>query len=478
VTPVSLVPTARLAQRHASLAAYGVGPVAIVAFWWLRHEHLIAPTPLWVVGAVLAVGAVANFTTSLWLRARPESRLRIHARVAASALMTAGVVYTTGWGSLMLVAFAVGSAELLRTAGPVTSGPNLVWNFVAVAAGEIAVEAGWAPSIVESRLAHAIAITGLVCLALVTRVLGHSARATEIAEATIRERALHFEALIAHAADLIGVISTDGRIRSMSPSVARLLGYSQDEVIGAPVSSFIEPDLVDHLPTLLAGVGEQDNTTELTFRLRHRDGSDRLVEAKLTRATADDSDGIIVNIHDITTQHDLEERLRHDAQHDALTGLLNRKAFSEVSERACARAARHGRTVGMLYIDLDGFKQINDSFGHDAGDRVLIEASIRLGGCLRRGETLARLGGDEFAVLFDSVEGDEAVVAAERILDALAQPIRGLPDDARVGASIGIALRSSDGIEMSTLMRDADEAMYTAKRNGRSRWELSGSQAG
>ena len=478
MTTVSLMPTARAAQRHASLAAYGISPLAIVAFWWLRKEHMIASTSMVTLAIGLVIGGLANYGTSVWLRALPTSRVRIHARVAASALMTAAVVYSTGWGPLVLVAFAVGSAELLRLAGPVTSGPNLVWNFVGVAAGQIAIEAGWAPSIVETRVSHAIAITGIVCLAAVTRMLGQSARATERAESLVRERALHFEALIAHASDLIGVISPEGVIRSMSPSVEDLLGYTPDQAIGQPVAAFVDPEFAEHVTSVLASVvSDAGAPRELTFRLRHQDGSDRLVMASLTKPTASSDDGIIVNIHDITTQHDLEEQLRHDAQHDALTGLLNRKAFSDVSARACARAARHGRTVGMLYIDLDGFKQINDSFGHDAGDRVLVEASVRLDGCLRRGETLARLGGDEFAVMLDVVEGDEAITVAERILDALSAPIPGLPDDARVGASIGIALRSSEGIEISNLMRDADEAMYVAKRNGRSRWELSGSNS-
>jgi diguanylate cyclase (GGDEF)-like protein len=180
----------------------------------------------------------------------------------------------------------------------------------------------------------------------------------------------------------------------------------------------------------------------------------------------------VLNVHDITTQRDLESQLRHDARHDPLTGLLNRKAFGEASERSCVRATRSGDTVGMLYIDLDGFKQVNDTFGHDKGDRVLIEAGERLHDCLGEGETLARLGGDEFAVLIDSVDGERPVELAEAILESLGRPIRGLPNDVRVGASIGIALRSSDGIEISTLMQDADAAMYMAKRNGRSRWEI------
>ena len=252
-----------------------------------------------------------------------------------------------------------------------------------------------------------------------------------------------------------------------------MLGYHPDDVAGQPIARYVEDRYVDGIEDMLRlAVEDVGSASSFELRLRHHDGSTRLVIATLTTPSTDWSDNIVLNVHDITTQRDLESQLRHDARHDPLTGLLNRKAFGEASERSCVRATRSGDTVGMLYIDLDGFKQVNDTFGHDKGDRVLIEAGERLHDCLGEGETLARLGGDEFAVLIDSVDGERPVELAEAILESLGRPIRGLPNDVRVGASIGIALRSSDGIEISTLMQDADAAMYMAKRNGRSRWEI------
>jgi len=435
----------------------------------------MSDTPVAVFAALIVLCASGNLASSVWLHRGPESTLRIHTRVAVSTLSTAAVVYAAGWGSLLMVAFAVGSAEMLRTAGPVTSKPNLWWNFIAIAGGQIAVEVGFAPSVVQPALSHAIAIAGLACLAIVTQVLGQSARATEAAEALLRERATHFEALIEHASDLIGVVSRGGYIVSVSPAVTPMLGYGREEVAGLPVSTFVDADMAANIEPMLTDVANNVGTAlAFDLRLRHKDGHYRLTKATLTMPTAEWSDHIVINIHDITTQRDLEEQLRHDARHDTLTGLLNRKAFGEASERACARAARQGRTVGMLYIDLDGFKQVNDTFGHDAGDRVLIQAARRLDRCLSDGATLARLGGDEFAVLIDAVDGDAAIAVAEKMLALIAEPIDGLPNDVRVGASIGIALRSSEGIEISTLMHDADAAMYAAKRNGRSRWEMTG----
>jgi diguanylate cyclase (GGDEF)-like protein/PAS domain S-box-containing protein len=328
---------------------------------------------------------------------------------------------------------------------------------------------------IDPTLGHAIAIAGALCLTVVTDVLGRTARAAEVAEAQLLERSAHFESLIARAADIIGVISTDGSVVSVSPAARDMLGYPPEEVAGVPIARFLPPDQVDGLDDLLRTVVDRrGDVLRVEIRLLHRDGSERAAVASLTSPSDDWGDQVVVNLHDVTTQRELEERLRHDARHDPLTGLLNRHAFSEAADRICARAERHGWTVGMLYVDLDGFKEVNDAFGHETGDRVLVETAERLTTTVRGDEIVARLGGDEFAVLLASPDNHVAAIdVAERIQDVISRPIAGLPEDVRVGASIGIAIRSHDGIEMSALMRNADEAMYRAKRNGKARWELS-----
>ena len=464
------------ARRVASFAVYAFGPLAIAPVLWLRSEGLLAPTPMWLLAAIILSTGALNLAASMWLASKPESMPRIHARVAMSVLCTGTVVYAAGWGPVLVIAYSLGSAELMRTVGPRTTVPNMLWNGVAIVLGELAVAVGLAPSVIDPTLGHAIAIVGGACLMVVTDVLGRAGRAAEEAEEALRQRSLHFESLIERATDVIGVISTTGTVYSVSPASLPMLGYAPEEVRGRPISMFLHPDQIENLDAMLRQVVEQrGKPLAIEIKLVHRDGTDRVVIATLTAPTSDwDDDAIIVNLHDMTTQRHLEEQLRHDARHDPLTGLLNRAAFGHESERVCSRASRRGWTVGMLFIDLDGFKQINDSFGHETGDRVLVETAGRLTECLRAGETLARLGSDEFAVLIHSLDDiSEATRVADRILDVVSQPIPGLPEDARVGASIGIALRSNDGIEMSTLMRQADEAMYSAKRNGRSRWELS-----
>lgn len=161
-------------------------------------------------------------------------------------------------------------------------------------------------------------------------------------------------------------------------------------------------------------------------------------------------------------------QVRHLAQHDVLTGLPNRALFKELLDGALARAQRRGSQLAALFVDLDGFKQINDGFGHDTGDDVLREVSRRLGATIRAGDRAARMGGDEFYVLADDVESpDAAGQMAQRVLDALAEPMLVDGQEHQLSASIGIALYPRDGASSEELLKHADIAMYRAKNAGR-----------
>lgn len=463
------------AERLASTAVYVAGPAAILGTIWLQRMGLLADTSVWILGAMILFTGAVNLWGTAWWAARPDSEFRLQFRVAASVLSTGVVIYLAGWGPVLLIAFALGSAELLRVVGPRSVRPNMIWNWIAILLGEAAISLGWAPTMIDVGLGHAIAICGGICLTIVTDVLGRNARATADAEEALRQRSEYFEDLVERATDIIGVIRSTGAVDAVSPAVERVLGYTPAEVDGQPIADFLDPEQVVGLDAMLAKVvRERGTSTVVEIRLRHRDGTSRTVIATLTCPSEAWNDAIIMNLHDVTTQRELEELLRHDARHDHLTGLLNRAAFGDATTRAATMAAHRGTSVAMLYIDLDGFKQINDSFGHETGDRVLVETAARLSDCLDPGEILARLGGDEFALLVPADNSAaRAVALAEHILDAVAEPIPSLREDLRVGASIGIAVCGTAGIEISTLMREADEAMYTAKRNGRARWELS-----
>jgi diguanylate cyclase (GGDEF)-like protein len=175
----------------------------------------------------------------------------------------------------------------------------------------------------------------------------------------------------------------------------------------------------------------------------------------------------VLSLRDVTARQALEDELRHQAFHDGLTGLANRALFEEHLVQALARARRHGQPVAVLFLDLDDFKTINDSLGHEAGDALLREAAIRIASAVRADDTAARLGGDEFAVLAETfAHDDDALIIATRLLAALAEPFEVAGRELRVSASVGLAW--SDGsIGVRELMRDADTAMYAAKDAGK-----------
>ena len=175
---------------------------------------------------------------------------------------------------------------------------------------------------------------------------------------------------------------------------------------------------------------------------------------------------------DITLQRESEERIRYLAHHDELTGLLNRSSLQEQLGHAVRQCQRHGRNLAVLFIDLDRFKNINDTLGHDAGDRLLIEVSRRLFGCLRDSDTVARWGGDEFVALLEEFGSPNDLIAvARRILEALARPYTIEHQELVVTASIGISTFPDDGLDASALLRAADIAMYRAKESGKNNFQ-------
>ncbi len=175
-----------------------------------------------------------------------------------------------------------------------------------------------------------------------------------------------------------------------------------------------------------------------------------------------------------STVHDLqlrEEQLRHLAFHDPLTGLANRALFHDRVQHAINGQAREGNSIGVLYIDLDGFKEVNDSRGHAAGDALLTSIGQRLRTCARPSDTVARLGGDEFAILIEHLrEPQSATTLADRVIDALSEPIEVGGGPVRVGASVGVAVREPGGEGASEVLREADTAMYAAKVQGKGRY--------
>ncbi len=281
-----------------------------------------------------------------------------------------------------------------------------------------------------------------------------------------------FQQLVRHSSDAVLIVGRDGRIRYQTPSVVRVLGYLAVDLDGADFERVLHPDAVSHFSSFLDQLVHGASETVRTVDARLLRADDSVIHAEIVGVHLLDNpdvNGIVLTIRDVTGRRTLEDQLRHQAFHDALTGLSNRALFLDRVEHALARIRRSDSPIpAVAFIDLDDFKLVNDSLGHGAGDELLRAVADRLRGCLRSGDTPARLGGDEFAVLLEDAPDARAVVeVAERILDSLHAPIIVEGREVYARASIGIATRRGPTTTPDELLRNADLAMYTAKANGK-----------
>ena len=287
--------------------------------------------------------------------------------------------------------------------------------------------------------------------------------------AATRRQTAHFRSLVTSSTDLVLVFGPGG-CGYASASVATLVGRDEADLLGQGYDEFIHPDDKSALESVRA-TGEP---RELVFRMANRFGQWRHLEAYVTDLREDRRvRGVVLNSRDITERVRLEAELTHRAFHDELTGLANRALFRDRLDHALARSGRSREPVVVLLIDLDGFKQVNDSLGHDAGDRLLQELARRFDRTMRPSDTMARLGGDEFAILLEGSTLAEGSAIGARILDTLrSDPVEIEGREIVVGASIGLAVHLGGSADSEELMRCADIAMYAAKDGGRGRCEV------
>ncbi|HEY0000734.1 MAG TPA: EAL domain-containing protein [Actinoplanes sp.] len=281
-----------------------------------------------------------------------------------------------------------------------------------------------------------------------------------------------FHALVQHSSDVVTVVSPEADVLYQSESAQRVFGYPARVLNGRRLTKLMDAESALRLAQALRQVaGRPYATTVLEIAVRHRDGRIRQAEMTITNLLSDPSvAGLVLNTRDISERKELQDQLVHEAYHDALTQLANRALFRErVSEAVRTRGADGEVTV--LFLDLDGFKEVNDSLGHLAGDQLLVQVADRLRASVRDGDVVARFGGDEFAVLIEApAGGDDAEQVAQRIIDVLEEPFASESRKIHVQASIGLAAAglladtATDGAEQ--LMRNADLAMYKAKSAG------------
>ena len=318
-----------------------------------------------------------------------------------------------------------------------------------------------------------IASTALLTLAVGAQVDDRRSAGTTFSRLNreLQMSEARYRSVIEHAADGFLVTNQDGEIEIANAAIERLFGIARIDVEAANIVDLIPPaddaTPVDALAHLLDGGPSSGTSGERYWTGRRADGSTFPLRVALSRIDLEGRVGYAATVQDESDRKQFEESLEHQATHDSLTDLPNRALFHDRLIHELDRLRRQPGALALLLLDLDRFKQINDTYGHAMGDKVLRETAARLREVMRSG-TVARLGGDEFAIILGpSVDRHAAVAAADRVLERLRKPYDGLPPGLSPTASIGIRLISQPGEQPNELLRHADAALYQAKRDGR-----------
>src|ERR1700685_1943624 len=287
---------------------------------------------------------------------------------------------------------------------------------------------------------------------------------------------LHYRALLEAAPDAMVIVNQAGEIVLLNLQAEKQFGYRRDELLGQKVKNIIPEGFAERLVADALRSAEDALAQQIGKGIeligRRKDGSEFPIEIMLS--PLEGAEGVLVTaaIRDITTRKKAEALMIHSSEHDFLTGLPNRMLLSDRVNQAIRLAIRHKKKVAVLFLDLDGFKHINDSLGHPTGDKLLQSVGKRLVDCVRGSDTVSRQGGDEFVVLLSEAEDSEdASVTAKKMLRAVAEAHFIDQHDLHITCSVGGKLYPDDGLNAETLIKNADTAMYQAKENGRQTYQ-------
>ncbi len=471
----------------------------------LRHVFDAGADHLFSVAISLAypIGDVVLMTMVLmtWLRARRSARrLPVSLPLMASGLLAfaiadSGFTYQTtlGYyssGSVIDLGWFAGFALILLSAirglpataagideSDVNNHPFDNWlPYAAVIAAlltsviEVARTGHSDPVVMWSRTLIILLLVGRQVLTLLenqalTRTLEDRVRARTAELATSRER---FVALVQHSSDIVTLVDRAGVIGYQSATIARILGYDPKELEGQAMGRLMGLQEWVFLEQALDHAAAEDlRIHTVTSTWRHADGHDCRVEITITNLLSNPHlNGLVLNTRDVTDRTQLEEQLTGMAFSDSLTGLPNRALFRDRLQQALGRRGATETGLGVLFLDLDGFKSVNDTLGHSAGDQLLITVAERLQAVVAAGDTVARFGGDEFAILVENATQEEQVALAQRVNEVIQEPVELLGERVHVAASVGIARMDEHAATAEQVLRNADLAMYQAKATG------------
>jgi diguanylate cyclase (GGDEF)-like protein/PAS domain S-box-containing protein len=419
------------------------------------------------VVSLLAVGLALNIAADL-----------TYARLVIEESYTSGMwldlMYILGWVAMGSGAVIQGIGSFHRTSGvrPTPLRPITFLPYLAIVAvyGLLALETFRSDSGDRVLVAGAIAVTALV-VARQIHTARENARLMTV-EASAREAA-RFQALIKNASDVILVTDADGRMGFATPSAEALFERPVAALEGSSITALVDVAESPRLMVLLKAAARRPGVHGPSI-FRVAGAQERWIEVRISNLLDDALvSGLVATVHDITERRAFEQQLEAQALHDPLTGLANRVLFADRVEQALVRARRSRLPPTVLYLDLDDFKQINDTLGHPAGDEVLVEIARRIEATVRGEDTAGRLGGDEFAVLIDETRAvEEAEALAMRLEAAFAPPFETGGSRFSLGCSIGIVRAATAGASSNELLRNADIAMYAAKREARGSYQV------
>jgi len=453
-----------------TVIGYLMGPLAFVAILMLMHFGYVVRVSPWVWLIIFIAIPTGNLIAD-HIYDRHLTPAALNLRVAVQVAAVTAVIDFTGWGPVLWGAYAFVALEVIAKCGSRAWKSVMVWSLTGMAVGQVYIWQGWIASKLPLAESVAITVMGAFVLFFVIRMAGATMEQKEEADAAVRLSEDRFRSLIQNSSDVTLIINGEGIYSYLSPAIEQLLGYQPAELVGHRATDYIHPDDQSYVRARLGDeFHNRPTTTVLEFRMLRSDGAFRDVEAVISNQLDRPAvGGYVINLRDITERKKFEELLSHRALHDPLTGLANRQLILDRADQMLVRARRNGDPVAAYFVDLDNFKDANDSLGHAAGDRLLQAVAGRLVGLLRSSDSVGRLGGDEFVILAEGVslsDGPRAI--AERIRQVLkpAFYVEGFETiPITVSASVGIAV--GDRHTAQDLLRDADIALYRAKGAGR-----------